>query len=169
MKNKTGTVADTLKYCLMTYPSLFPNKWEVYHHWFIVNGNGLSWVNGQLVDPSHVETPSTIEDAVNIRFKKLLERDSLLEYALRFTIEYAQKDIIRIINWESAAQVFEPSTRNNNEFYGLSEYSRILRLPDNIQPDWLEAAKEMYEWMKANPGELSEEDHKYISQINLPL
>ena len=31
------------------YPTIFPNKWAVYHHWFIVNGNGYRWEKGQLV------------------------------------------------------------------------------------------------------------------------
>lgn len=26
------TVVETLKHCMLIYPSIFPNKWEVYHH-----------------------------------------------------------------------------------------------------------------------------------------
>jgi len=36
-------------------------------------------------------------------------------------------------------------------FFPLFSSSAICNLPDDIKPDWLEAAKKMYEIMVANP------------------
>jgi len=45
-KKKKMTVKSELRAALLLYPSIFPNKWAVYHHWFLVNGNGYSWKKG---------------------------------------------------------------------------------------------------------------------------
>ena len=44
------------------YPSIFTTRWDVLFHTFMVNGNGLEWVNGELVDP-YPSRHQTEEDA----------------------------------------------------------------------------------------------------------
>jgi len=44
------SLRDTVRYCLLWYPSIFKNALDVYNHLFCVIGNGYDWKDGCLVD-----------------------------------------------------------------------------------------------------------------------
>ena len=46
-------VEDTLRECLLNFPTIYANALSVYAHWFCVVGNGYEWVNGELVHPEY--------------------------------------------------------------------------------------------------------------------
>ena len=123
-------VKETLKMCLRTYPSIFPNKWAVYHHIFLVNGCGYGWENGELVKSFVYDLPTLIPNDI---LKK------------------------RMLDFEMP---------EDEEIYPICEYSKICNIPDDIKPDWLEAAQEMYEWLIIH-DELSDNNKKYIDKLKL--
>lgn len=56
-------VADTLYFQLAAYANLFPNRARALDHLFCVVGNGMQWVDGQLVHPEFINGEWVIEDA----------------------------------------------------------------------------------------------------------
>jgi hypothetical protein len=59
----------------------------------------------------------------------------------------------------------------NYEFrlYGICEYSELCNLPDDIKPDWLDAAERMLDFIKTHPEtwrkDYEEEYNKWIPKI----
>lgn len=174
-------VKTELKYCLLTYPSLFVSTWDVYHHWFCVNGNGYEWVKGQLVDICGGKECKTVEQAlekVQRRYTKQTEEQK--EFLAKFKDEpkiYNKLKAIygndletysdRVRNWKQISETLGEPTRENGKIYPLCEYAKILNIPEDIKPDWKQAAKEMYDWLVEHPDWTSETDKKYIKQIKL--
>jgi len=92
------TVEKELKKCLLLYPSVFSNKWSVYHHWFCVGGNGYCWKNGELVD-SNEDIELTIKDSIEKHFEIYItdinnSNDKLFD--LKFYIERLKKQFFQI-------------------------------------------------------------------------
>ena len=54
------------------------------------------------------------------------------------------------------------------KIYPISNYSKIMRLPDNIQPDWLEAAEKAVALCYTDRFKLTEKDWKYIKETVEP-
>ena len=167
------TVEKTLRNSLILYPSLFTSKWDVYHHWFIVIGNGYGWVDGELVcDYGNDEQDTTLEEAIEKHFDFHASDRALLSSPLRFSIERLKQDIIETVNWEEKLlKPFSDEGRNtirDSRIYPLSNYSHILNIPDDIKEDWKVAAKEMYEWLLNNTDKISEEDKEWVGKITIP-
>lgn len=168
------TVKETLKSDLMKYPSIHKNKWDVYHQWFIVNGNEMEWENGELVD-MYSNKPITIEESIikHVDFYITSNVDEILsdknkdflQITLEGKIERLKKDILNSFKWEERMSIF--TCDDIEHFYPLSEYSKILNIPDDIKPDWKEAAIEMSSWLIENYDNLGEENQKYIDMIKI--
>jgi hypothetical protein len=154
-------VQDTLKSSLLTYPSIFPNKWSVYHHMFAVNGNGCEWINGELVDSS-LDYVGTVKDAIELLYKKEVESINILNTPLNFIFERLKEGTMLALDLENRMVDF---TQTNKELYPLCKYAKILNIPDDIQPDWLEAAKEFYDYLLDSYSTFSLSDQKFIDEI----
>lgn len=155
----------TLKSCLMEYPSIFPNALSVYDHLFCTIGNGYEWENGQLVDGK--DKAITIEEAVVKQIQDLIddpiERFTVFEdfdfgtakkilnahykriikyVKMIFDTDNRMKDFsFDVIDEEFISKVFDDKCK----LYPLSKYSHICNIPDDVQYDWLMAAKKMYD------------------------
>lgn len=132
-----------IKRALLLYPSVFPNRWAVLHHWFAVNGNGLKWEKGKLVDINpkpfiSVEeaiTLATINHDMGVESYK----GNLIEKAMtKFYKDELVTDLNRINNWEKSIKDMTP----REELYPLCRFAKMCNIPDNIHPEWLEAIKE---------------------------
>ena len=184
------TVKDALKRSLLNYPTIFPNAFTVYHHWFCVIGNGYEWKDGQLVhsyDPDDLAydkdqaiiryLKDTLidewkEDRTARRFLKINMSDE--EDISRYVISHNEdviKDIKRILDIDQRMEDF--MVRKNMDFYAdnsefkfypLSNYSRICNLPDDIQPDWLKAAMKMVKIMEANLDKVDDPEN-YLPKV----
>lgn len=158
-------VYNTVKRNLMLYPSIFKNKWDIYHHLFIVNGNGYEWKRGELIDFEDTRIPSTkyiVDKAFNLHFKHscVLKIDVLLKNALEST----KNDIITALDWEKNIDIFEC---DRDKIYPICQYSQLLNIPKNVREDWKLAAKDMLEWLTDNHKKTSKEDKKFIKSIKL--
>lgn len=171
---------NTLRTSLMMYPSIHPNALTVYDHLFCVIGNGYSWENGELVE--HGKKATSVKDAVikaiefhlidpvvdpfdhidigldyikeilNYKYKHVIE-----EIEMIFDVDSRMKDF----SFETPDKYFgygkHLTVEDKYMLYDICEYSKICNLPDDIKPDWLEAAEKMYEILVANPERVKDD------------
>jgi hypothetical protein len=129
------TYEQTLKRCMELYPSLFIDENSVLHHLFFVNGNGYEWENGQLVDV-FPEYKAHIPYAERVAAAKA----EYEENERKHDAEY--KELLR---------------RLRQTIYPLSQFSHAVTIPDDVQPDWLEAAQKAMDYaltLEKNKGDM---------------
>lgn len=155
--------ADTLQHCYEAYPTLFPFEEDVLDHLFFVIGNGYSWINGELVDNDY-EPAITIRRRDKERIKRQIDsfqsiredemneqksyiKERLKELRAELKLGYKKFQSIEILRRHKEAEKENSSYFINadgllgRKIYPLCDYSKIVNLPDDIKPDWLEAAK----------------------------
>lgn len=164
IKQNIMTVQETLQNSLILYPSVNKNKFDVYNHLFLTNGNGYNWIDGELVVIGNTNRPVTIEDGIESAFDFHMSDERLINCSLIFSRDYLKKQILSIINWEERSKIFVC----DREEVTICQYSKILHIPNDVKPDWLEAAKEMYGWLVNNIHEVRVEDRRWIKLIEFP-
>ena len=115
----------TITTAIWNYPIFFrgedfkTSRRHVLQHLFLAIGNGFCWHDGELVDKSS-----------NKQIKEKLPPNY-------FKIK---------IPWTTGGGILlEEDTRVTRfSFYPLSDYSALASLPDDIRPDWLAAAEEVF-------------------------
>lgn len=165
---------DSVINSMREYPSISGNKLDVYDHLFLTNGNGYDWVNGELIEPSN-EKPNviSIEEAIdklfNDEFRIDLTTDRMFFYigelnkdekvvkeSLQYDLKRYAQDVKTIVNAEKAVNqsLFEIEPIISLDglepeciLYPLSQYSKIMNIPDDIKPDWLDGIKEMMNYL----------------------
>ena len=162
------TVKGTVRENLLNYPLLFKNALDVYDQLFCVIGNGYKWKDGELVSTSLNKVVKTKAGAVFYQIKNLIT-DRMQWKALRLVgpvnatraiMRRWRMSVSRILDIDKNIADF--SIKDDEEmakhfkdyrfsFYPLFSSSQICNLPDDIKPDWLDAAKRMYGIMAANP------------------
>lgn len=162
------TVKETIRENLLNYPLLFNNALDVYNQLFCVIGNGYRWKDGELVSTSTNKVVKTKAGAVLYQIKELF-RDKMfwktvklvgLFKTIKIKVRRTRMLVSRVCDVDKNINDF--SIKEDEEmakhfkdykfcFYPLSEYSVICKLPDDIKPDWLEAAKKMHEILVVNP------------------
>ena len=97
------------------------------------------------------------------------DKDSMkkcIEDLMLRTYKSINEDLSLIFQTDDRMNDFEPHTKERYpevrhiypfRIYELCEYSKMCCLPDDIKPDWLEAAEKIYEFVKAH-RELWSED-----------
>ena len=155
----------------MNCPLLFKNALDVYDQLFCVCDNGYKWKDGELVSTSLNKVVKTKAGAVLYQFKELF-RDKMfwktvklvcLFKTIKIKVRRTHMLVSRILNVDK--NIVDFSIKDDEEMakhfkdykfslYPLSEFSAICKLPDDIKPDWLQAAKRMYGIMVANPDAL---------------
>lgn len=136
---------------LLLWPTIYPTEHHLLHHLFFVNGNGYYWQDGELV--------SRDIDGDSPR-RELSTKELMAEYHARrakrqahwaavYDDMYPEEHIkkMRALNMEVPKRrdfIKEACTPTNTpiKLYPLSDYSLISRIPGNVKPDWLKAAKQ---------------------------
>jgi len=142
------SVEETIRVALINYPGIFPNALSVYEHLFCVIGNGYEWFKGELV--SLRENSEDIEKAILkeieyehenlLRFKPV--NDTIYRRVLEGNRDRIIENIKLIFDTNNRLTDFTPAP--DFQFSEITEYSKILNLPSDITPDWLDAVKWMY-------------------------
>lgn len=146
---------------IKNHPSIFKNRFSVLHHYFCVNGNGLEWIDGELADrypsesnfnPYHtdkeifdeeVRRREFLENSKEKEWMKILTINEMLESMMEHTYKYYYKhnqEIDYIIN--NAEELAKDVTVRRN-IYPLCRYAKIVNIPDDIDPKWLEVVFEV--------------------------
>ena len=117
-------VHDTVRQAMIEYPLLFASRTQVLHHLFWVNGNGYEWLNGELVDyqPHKLKPYKALEKGYG------KEREKALEAFSKFVSKHDEF----VDNYKIPL----------SNVYPICEYACIMNIPDDVKPDWLEAARE---------------------------
>lgn len=89
-QQKPFTVEWKMQYSFHAYPSISPTRWSVLDHLFFTLGNGIAWLDGQLVpkDISLLAMEDVLEGA-------RCERESFLDY--RVALREHDKDLYNAI------------------------------------------------------------------------
>lgn len=189
------TSNNTIKTCLMLYPSLFKSKFSVLNHLFLVNGNGYEWDSGELVstetnvptieeaivrelnDPFQYETmkpfiglymDDLLYDCVNMESVENCINTATSEVVDVFKRHNKRKsdNILQIIKCDELLN--SPLVFNEEEdLYPLSKYSAILNIPYNVTDDWMLCIKDFYTFMMNSREEkIKEYIEKYKTEFN---
>lgn len=121
------SVESVLAGMFADYPDLFRTLADAYDHLFFTVGNGYDWLDGALVE--------TVQDPAE-RSVDPMSAYGNLPYAVRQRLQQIlreKKDLPKGPVHDDGAP---------RPFYPLSDYSLITRVPDNVRPDWLDAAYE---------------------------
>lgn len=158
---------DTKKQMMDAYPSLFVDEADVLDHLFFTIGNGYEWVEGQLVDVCEERDELYVERTQKKRIerarKKLAEalndfgEESILIQHYRDELALAKKSPVAqraeerryrlrcamnpVGNKRSQVHVFDKAGALKRYVYPICEYSHIVSIPDDVQPDWFKAAQ----------------------------
>jgi hypothetical protein len=171
MAKKIPTVKESLRLCLLKYPSIFPNKWSVYHHWFIVNGNGYFWRKGALTEGTD-RFDYTKEDAIkkiHDKFNKSVKEENEWEEFEKSEILLNLFEKRRDEQLDLTNKIDERMldfTPKREELYPLCSFAKILNIPKNIRDDWKEASDEFFNYLMDNYDTLDEHNKNYLKDIH---
>lgn len=134
---------DTLQYLFDFWGNTNPTRKIALNTLFCTVGNGRKWKDGEIV--------SEYDDCM------YLDRWQLKEPIKHATPEPHLKEIYNI------HKSFVPE---DNEWYPLSEYSLLSKLPDNIKDDWLNLAIECVDLMKEDGIDIPDNIEQRIKQLS---
>lgn len=175
----------TLKAALEAYPSLFLDEKDVIHQLFFVNGNGLSWEDGELTDGKPIETAVERARASSRDFyQQSLEHAR--EADIEFYADYWREKLEHLDEENFAEKEREREDARRRGYladgegtdcwfvlldnslgrvmYPLCQFAKILHVPDDVKPDWLAAAKKAIELAKGPMFKISERDATFLAQ-----
>ncbi len=175
-------IADSIR----RYPTLHSCRTSVLHHWFCVSGSGYGWDSGRLIT-LYAEPPlPSREETIQAETKSMIENlsmgvwppDSLAlrHYELRFEQEMVARrwdmaEELALVSWgEPRLNGF---TRYTDIVPGkinpLCKFSCLAKIPNDVDPEYLEAAREMIqEIFRSQPWQSSRDgfrvDEKALAQ-----
>lgn len=146
-------VHETLVDSIRKYPTLFRTGGDVMRHMFCVLGNGYHWVNGELVqyngEPRQYQDQLTNDDVEHELNERLF---GYSERARTYAEEFFREDILEGIqiakNAENLANLRGFTDPIEGDYYMVNPNHYLYEFPDDIKPDWLEAALWMQESAK---------------------
>lgn len=159
------SVEETFKNCYESYPTLFRTRLDCIDHILFVIGNGYGWLDGACIDESPEEksersSPAYIKqlEAKRAEYTKSLgpDTDAWHSHVLKRALEREERgEIQRLwddLDYRNLNDVLEledlkkpgpfPDDGKPRIFFPVGQYSRILSIPDNVRPDWLEVCLE---------------------------
>lgn len=122
-------------------------------HLFFTIGNGYKWENGQLVEkfdsryPEDAALQAERSDPWGTRVRNRDHREMCLEFKGQCYFRTPSGHIGRYL------------------YSGFGEYSALCRLPDDIQPDWLEAAKVALKYARSNRMRITPKQRVILASV----
>jgi hypothetical protein len=123
------------------YPSLHPTEHHVLIHLFVHYGNGFRWRDGELVDLF----PEPDAEVFLRRAKSYAKSYASFARISRRAGEEPNDDIVK-----AHRKPVPPITMLHAP--SMMGYEAVLNIPDNIKPDWLDAAWRAYHLICSIPG-----------------
>ena len=139
---------------------MFKTKGDVLAFLFFVNGTGNSWVKGQLVSdpeltPRNLRKTAVWEVARHRAFCKKMYAD-MDQFWIKKGRKPPQHSKLPTMTARPTREVlnslqvspgedYDPRTRtisSKREIYPICQYAMICNMPDDIKPDWLQAARD---------------------------
>lgn len=169
-------IADSIR----AYPTLYRCRTDVLEHWFCTIGNGMMWEDGKLVH-SYSEEPRTLEQIIKEDTAYQVQdlstprrRVALAKNIAYLTTIYNNADDLAQLPWDSSDRVAmsnSPDSLPPKAIYPLCEYSRMCSVPDDVDPEYLAAVREMifavFDSNKVScAARTSSEQHKALVEKN---
>lgn len=131
------TFKETAKRHVASCPTLFSNMGAVMDQLFFTNGNGMDWVNGELVDPFDNGEP--LEDLIaqsreEIRTDELKNR-LYSDYELKLHL-FKLDNLDDFVDGDHSVP-FDTSRSG----YPICQFAAIMNVPKDVTPDWFEAVR----------------------------
>ena len=154
LKKPLLTPAQAFKTAYHDWPDLFQHRLQVIDHLFFTIGNGHDWLDGVIIntspEPRKYEKPSNkLEQFNKIMLRNLKARLAKEEglgnnKAITDLLKYKEPDYKRI-----------PAPTGPYNFYPVSNYSNICRVPDDVNYKWLRLAVEAAQLLKTRSDSAS--------------
>ncbi len=136
-------VNDTVRWSIWHFPNLYHSRATVLHDLFYVIGNGYEWQDGELVYPfagtrRDEDAYSTFRHESSLRGHNDPILSEVYERSRRqwnTEVDEVRSRIDELVN-----DMTFPSER---PYPQCKEYAKAYNLPDDIKPDWAEAAAEI--------------------------
>ena len=141
-------VEETIRVALINFPGIFPNALSVYNRLFCTGGNGYEWKDGELcsVGGYSADIKGAVIKAVESGYQLLLNTQPRDLEVYKKTVEFNRSETVKNINliFDTSSRLTDFTPASDFQFSEITKYSKILNLPSDITPDWLDAAKWMY-------------------------
>ena len=175
---------EHLRKVMLTYPRSFPAPICVYDHLFLTIGNGYVWQDGELVYDDENSLCDTVEEAIdnikNYYFELVKEihaihtkKDGTFDNIVNSYIKETTRYIHNILNIDdmledmSIPNIYDPALKEGEEnkfkFYGLSKYSAIANIPDDVHYDWIKAIKDFVDILDKNKDKFKDSENLFDS------
>ena len=155
--------------CYKHFPSLFRTRVDVLDHIFFVIGNGYEWLDGAIVcttPEDFVALPKREKQPWPESFKKLLETGSPDEdKGLKDTVRSLMTSLYGAEEEEEQEQRPLPDDGGARVFYPVCDFSEIMRVPDDVRPEWLALAYEAAILLRDRSGVSDARRNKYPGMI----
>lgn len=141
------SVKATVRRMLIQYPSLFQDKSDCFNHLFLTLGGGYDWHKGALVDrdPKRTDEPYWADESGVPSNDWERTGSELLNEAVRKMRAYnARKENhqVRFV-LDNFDDLFDQHLEMFRRPYPFDkEYCNLLRMPENVKPDWRQACLE---------------------------
>lgn len=151
-------VVETIQTLLLNYPTLFKTRMNCLEHMFLVVGSGFDWVDGELVDPRMVmkAEPTYLdydeELSAYTEYPEIVNNEDFQNsIKLKVSLHNNWVDFVENNSELIASTKTTTFSHHTKEFYPISgNYSNLCKFPDNIKPDWKEAAIEVGHYVYNN-------------------
>jgi len=145
MKHDPKSLEFQIKVCLLAYPDLFDLRGQVLNHLYCILGNGCSWKDGAILEHNEDEKLSKVEAMLmegapeeEIKawvFKKDEERFGAQRRAFEEELNKLKS---------LGVDIRPPRLKPKDVWiYPVFEGCAIMKIPDDVRPDWLDGAEEV--------------------------
>ncbi len=173
------TLEKTVRLMLLNYPSLYSGAIEAYDQLFLTLGSGYTWENGELINTCRADNETedvreAIKNTIDFHyfrespgFNQYIEKtgkEDLKERLYKHRARRCGTYVTRILTVDWNIKNFEvPEKYDENiddpfRFYPLSTLCNLYNLPDDIKPDYLEAAEILYKALLENPDKVRDDE-----------
>lgn len=135
-------VNDSVRWAIWHFPNLYHSRATVLHHMFYLIGNGYEWQDGELVYP-YADARKDEDAYSTFRHESSLRgnNDPILSEVYERSRRQWNTEVDEIRN--RIDELVTDMTFPPEHLYPKSEYAYAYNLPDDIKPDWAEAAAEI--------------------------
>ena len=159
------TYKETLEWSYKLYPRQNVDELDVLNQLFFVLGNGYRWVDGELVDKYSGSFEKQYE---KVKAQRALHNEGIKKLDIILHDDLFESEDYKLEQNKQRAERTEYRLRDGRDpngpsnIYPIYDLSEIMNLPDDIKPDWLEAAKKAIQYANEGKWILTGTDKSYI-------
>ena len=138
--HEDGTLNHLLWHSLWSYPMMYGHAGDVLEFIYIVIGTGFDWEDGRLVCAYGDEGGTITEPPTDDGILKLND-PPLQPLRVQFEIDRLRRNAKALFVRENVSLLVFDIEREWDSLYPLSQYSKLVDVPDDARPDFLVGAR----------------------------